>query len=274
MHYDSILVATMFFGYITWEFFTGVYQKGKRSTGDWVVDAISLLQLPFLKGAAVAMAFSLGVVLLPHAQNSLIDLPFWLGFLIVFLPDDFSHYWIHRLAHQWPWLWGAHRTHHATSVYQTSIAFRENFIWFLIMPGFWWAGLMTYLGLLEEVIFSTAIIGLHNVWLHKASTSDHWLYENQFTRRPMKILEYFINTPGLHRGHHGLGQNGVPMGNYGQTLFVWDVLFKTATFNKGALPDTYGTFTQETMQQPWYYHLWWPLFKKRPVNTAEAEVVE
>lgn len=43
----------------------------------------------------------------------------------------------------------------------------------------------------------------------------------------MKILEYFINTPGLHRDHHGLGENGVPCGNFAQTLFIWDVMFGT-----------------------------------------------
>ncbi len=270
-NYDEVIVTLLFFSLLGWEYLTGLYERNRRPPGDWAVDGISFLQLPLIKPAVMLMAFVIGVVLFPGSRNSLNDLPFWLGFLVVFIPDDFSHYWIHRMAHDHPWLWGFHRTHHATNVYQTSIAFRENWLWFWIMPGFWWTGLMIYFGLLEEVILSTAIIGIHNVWLHNGSTWDRRLYQNRFTRGPMKLLEYFLNTPGLHRGHHGLGENGVPMGNYAQTLFIWDVLFKTATFNEGKLPEYYGTMHPETMQQRWYYHLWWPLFKEQSCATIELD---
>jgi len=261
--YDVVIVTLLFIIFMAWEYFAGVYNRYKRKKNEWLVDLISFPQLGILKPLVMFVAFYLGTLIFPNSQGSLDDLPFWLAFLIVFIPDDFSHYWIHRLAHSIPALWPLHRSHHTATVYQASISFRENWLWFVVMPGFWWQGLMIYFGLLEEVVLTAAIVGAHNIWLHNASTKDKALYQNRFTRGPMKVIEYLINTPGLHRGHHGLGKNSVPYGNYAQTLFIWDVLFGTATFNQGEIPEYYAVSNQQVMQQPWYYHLWWPLVKRQ-----------
>lgn len=269
-NYDAVIVTALFINLLVWEYAKGLYQKNKRPIGEWLVDGISFLQLGLIKPTVVFIAFSLAAFLFPSQQNSLTDLPFWLGFLIVFLPDDLSHYWAHRLAHGHPAIWGLHRTHHTATVYQTSIAFRDNGLWFVVMPGFWWSGLMVYFGLIEQVLLSATFIGAHNVWLHNGSTRDLNLYENRYTRVLMRALEYVINSPALHRSHHGLGKNGVPMGNYGQTLFIWDVLFGTATFNRGKLPEYYGTYSRESMQHSWQYQLWAPLVKKRPLHDSQS----
>jgi len=272
--YDEIIVTALFFSLVVFEYFFGTYRRSKRIEKDWLIDSISFIQLSVQKPLVMFAAFALGTYFLPEMRDSLVNTPYWLAFLIVFIPDDFFHYWIHRFAHVMPWLWPTHRTHHTATSYQASNGFRENWLWFTIMPGFWWQGLMIYFGLIEEVLLSTAIIGVHNVWLHNGSTKDTVLYKNRFTKLPMKIFEFFINTPSLHRAHHGLGKNSVPYGNYAQTLFVWDVLFGTATFTKDAVPEYYAVSNDEIMQQPWYYHLWWPLVKKRPVPVSRSEMEE
>ena len=261
--YDEIIVTVLFFSMLLWEYLSGIYQQNKRIKGEWLVDAISFLQLPIVKTIVVFMAFNLGALLLPNMKNIFQDLLFWFGFLIVFIPDDFSHYWIHRYSHKSQFSWPFHRSHHTPTVYQTSIAFRENWLWFWIMPGFWWAGLMVYFGLIEQVILSTAIIGVHNVWIHTGFNWDKNIYTNCVGRKIMRAIEYIINTPGLHRGHHGMGKNGVPFGNYAQTLFIWDVMFGTAVFKNGAIPEYYGIAEKDIMHQPWYYQLWWPIFNKK-----------
>ncbi len=269
--YDEIIVTSLFLGFMLWEYFSGVYLRYVRLEKEWLVDIISFGQLGVFKPIVMFVAFSLGAFLVPESQNSLEDLPFWVAFLIVFLPDDFSHYWIHRIAHQFPSIWPLHRTHHTATVYQASISFRENWLWFVVMPGFWWQGLMVYFGLIEQVLLASAIIGAHDVWLHNGSTWDQALYKKRFTRGPIKIFEYIVNTPGLHRGHHGLGRGAVPYGNYAQTLFIWDVLFGTATFNKGEIPEYYAVTNSNVMSQSWYYHLWWPFVKKRPVKQEKCD---
>ena len=271
--YDEVIVTFLFISYITWEYFSGVYKRNKRLKNEWLVDLISFGQLAVFKPIVMIAAFYLASLFLPQYQDAFIDLPFWMAFLIVFIPDDFSHYWIHRIAHDYPAIWPLHRTHHTTTAYQASISFRENWLWFVIMPGFWWQGLMVYYGLLEEVLLANVIIGSHDIWLHNGSNWDQALYKNKWTKKPMKLLEVFVNTPGLHRGHHGLGDNAVPYGNYAQTLFIWDVLFGTAVFKQGKLPKYYAVSNKEIMNQPWYYHLWWPLVPKKeyPELAARAK---
>jgi sterol desaturase/sphingolipid hydroxylase (fatty acid hydroxylase superfamily) len=268
-NYSEVMVILLFGSLLLWEYMTGVYQHNNRVKNDWLVDAISVVQLVSLKPLVMLVAFSVGAFLFPDLQDHLQGLPFWLGFLLVFIPDDFSHYWIHRLAHEHPSIWPLHRTHHATTVYQTSIAFRENWLWYVVMPGFWWQGLMVYAGLIEEVVLATAVIGLHNVLLHNGLSWDQKLYKNRSTRAVMKLLEYVVNTPSLHRAHHGLGRNSVPYGNYAQTLFIWDVMFGTATFLKGAAPEYYAVSNPEIMKQRWNYHLWWPLVKRKKGENKE-----
>jgi sterol desaturase/sphingolipid hydroxylase (fatty acid hydroxylase superfamily) len=268
-HFDAILVLSVFSILLLAEYLTGISRGQRRNAGEWLIESISFLQLAVIKPAVLFIAFLVTQLLFPGSQNSLAELPFWLGFLVVFLPDDFSHYWIHRLAHQQPRIWGLHRTHHTPNVYQASIAFRENWLWFWIMPGFWWAGVMVYFGLLPQVLLSAAVIGIHNVVLHTGFTADRSLYRNKYLKRFVRSFEYLINTPSLHRGHHGLGTNGVPAGNFAQTLFVWDVIFGTAVFQDDRIPQRYGTVSLVSMTQPWYYQLWWPLVKQRqPKSTS------
>ncbi len=261
--YDEIIVTILFFTLLFSDYLSGVFKRNKRKARDWLVDAISFIQLATLKPLVMLTAFYLVSLIMPESKDSLSHLPFWLAFLVVFVPDDFMHYWIHRLAHHHPKLWPFHRSHHTPTVYQTSIAFRENWLWFIVMPGFWWQGFMIYFGLLEQVLLANVVIGAHNVLLHNSSTRDEKLYHNKYTKTFMKYFEYIINTPALHRGHHGLGKNGVPFGNYAQTLFIWDVIFGTAVFNKGAVPEYYAVSNPTIMKQSWYYHLWWPFVKQK-----------
>ena len=272
----SVLYITSVFLFIAiLEFIFGLYKNKNRSTQDWIIDLISLTQLAvLLKPAAIFISLSASIYFLPSYKNALSDLPFWLGFLIVFIPDDFSHYWFHRLGHQLSWMWPMHRTHHTPRQYQVTISFRENWSWLFFMPGFWWMGLMIHLGLEEAVILSATVIGLHNVILHNGFLWDVKLYKAPKLGVAMRLLERVFNTPSLHRGHHGLGENSVPFGNYGQTLFIWDQLFGTAKFLGENVPEAYGTIAKD--ESKWYQQIWWPLFSlpKSKYTVEQLDYIE
>jgi len=264
MHADelntTLLVAGVFVAIALLEFSLGLYRSKKRFSRDWVIDLISLAQLALvLKPAALFLSLVIASYVWPEGRGILADLPFWMAFLIVFVPDDFMHYWYHRLAHQWDWMWPMHRTHHTAQQYQVTVAFRENWSWLFFMPGFWWMGLMIHLGLGHVVAVSALVIGLHNVVAHYGFTWDARLYNKPIIGKFMRLLERVINTPSLHRGHHGLGENGVPFGNYAQTLFIWDQLFGTAVFLNEKIPEKYGTIAADTSN--WRQQLWWPFFQ-------------
>ena len=272
-HWEALFIASAFFGLVVLEGVLGIYRHGARSNKHWWIDFISLAQLAlFIKPIMFFLAAMALWSLAPQWQGAWADLPFWLGFLIVFVPDDFTHYWYHRLAHENDWMWPWHRTHHSTPTYHTSIAFRENWAWFWFMPGIWWSGAMVYMGLVEEVALSTAVIGLHNVLIHSGLEIDKRFYQSRTGKKLMRIFETVIQTPSLHRGHHGLGSGGVPFGNYGQTLFIWDVLFGTATFVEDRRPERYGVVTGG--EEPWHQQLWLPYaYKSKQKEQVKQGVI-
>lgn len=263
--YDELIVGVLFFSVMLLEYAAGVFEHKRRLQKEWWVDALAFIHLASIKPLVLLAGFAIGAFLFPELNDSLSELPFWLAFLWVFIPDDFFHYWIHRIAHVTPALWPMHRTHHTATVYQTSIAFRENWSWFVVLPGFWWQGVMVYFGLLEEVLLANVVIGVHNIWLHAGAGWSPALYKKPVFGKWVQALEYFITTPGMHRAHHGLGKGGVPYGNYSQTLSVWDWMFGTAVYTQGEIPEYYAVHNKEIMAQPWYYHLWWPFVKKDSV---------
>ncbi len=271
--YSSLIVAGVFAAIALLEFLLGLYKSENRFGRDWIIDLVSLAQLALvLKPAALFLSVAAASYFWPAGHGALAGLPFWAAFLIVFIPDDFMHYWYHRMAHQWDWMWPMHRTHHTPQQYQVTIAFRENWSWLFFMPGFWWVGLMIHLGLGNVVIVSTMIIGVHNVVVHYGLEWDRKLYRMPGVRSVMRGIERIFNTPSLHRGHHGLGENGVPFGNYAQTLFIWDQLFGTATFLGDKVPEKYGTIAEDNSK--WHQQLWWPVFRlpkaKHPSEGLEA----
>ena len=262
-YWDAVAIGSLYFGLIALESILGKHKP--RHSRHTLIDLLSLSQVALLiKPVVFISVAALLTLLAPRWQGALADIPFWLGLALVFIPDDFMHYWYHRLAHENAWMWPWHRTHHTTPAYQTSIAFRENWLWYWFMPGFWWSGAMVYLGLTEQVILSTAIIGIHNVLLHNGLDIDQRLYRSALSRKIMGAFEKVIQTPSLHRSHHGLGANGEPMGNYGQTLFVWDVLFGTARFHQENRPEKYGV--NRGGEEPWYQQLWLPYGYRQPAR--------
>jgi sterol desaturase/sphingolipid hydroxylase (fatty acid hydroxylase superfamily) len=52
-------------------------------------------------GGLVAIALSAAF---PQSAGAWSDVPFWLVFPLWFLAEEFCHYWVHRKAHEWPWL--------------------------------------------------------------------------------------------------------------------------------------------------------------------------
>ena len=94
-HYDAILVFGLFSSLLLAEYLTGISRRPARPAGEWLIEFISFLQLALIKPAVLFLAYFLTQALFPGSHNSLAELPFWVGFAVVFIPDDFSHY--HRV---------------------------------------------------------------------------------------------------------------------------------------------------------------------------------
>ena len=75
------------------------------------------------------------------------------------------------------------------------------------------------------------------------------------------VIERTISTPATHFAHHGLSaEDGVshPNGNYGNLLFLWDVLFGTAKITR-QYPKTFGAWNR--VKEPWHVQLFFPFVR-------------
>lgn len=236
----------------------------RRQPDELVVDLVSLGQFVLvIKPVVIGGAGVLLALLAPQLQDSLADLPLWQAVLLAIIPADFLHYWYHRLGHSLPWMWRMHRTHHTATAMSISVAYRENWRWFLFMPDIWYAGFLVYLGLGEAVLISHLIFGSANVAIHSAFAWDRMLYSTPWAKPFAWLLERLIQLPSTHRSHHAeLDEHGKPPHhNFAQLLFIWDVLFGTAHFARDRYPQRYGI--PNDPGDPWYVQVWWPLLRSR-----------
>lgn len=235
---------------------------GRRQPDELWVDLLSLGQLALLiKPTIVASSGLLLLNLAPQWADALADLPLWQALLLVILPADLLHYLYHRMGHSVPFMWRMHRTHHTATAMSVSVAYRENWRWYLFMPDIWYAGIMVALGLGEAVLISNLIFGSANVLVHSAFAWDRGLYRTRWLAPLAWLLERLVQLPSTHRAHHAeLDEQGrPPHHNFGQLLYLWDTLFGTAKFTRDHYPTRYGI--PNDPGDPWYAQLWWPLLR-------------
>ncbi len=233
-------------------------RRPARALGEWLVEALSLGQFAlFIKPLIlVSTVFTLRA-LVPSWANALESLPVWQGVLLALVPADLLHYGYHRLGHTLPVMWGMHRTHHSSSRMSVTMSFRENWRWFVFMPDLWYASALVYFGLGEAVLISTTLFGCANVLVHSGVAWDSWLYRARLLRPLVWVLERVVQLPSAHRAHHAVfdGQGLPPHHNFAQLFMLWDTLFGTAEFPRGADPVS-GYGVSDGPAGPWYAQLW------------------
>jgi sterol desaturase/sphingolipid hydroxylase (fatty acid hydroxylase superfamily) len=210
--------------------------------------------------------------LMPDARSAWATLPWWGMLALLLVGDDMTQYWWHRVSHT-PLLWPLHRAHHSAHYMSVRIVYRNNFFYYLMMPGLWLSGVLIYLGLANAylvyvVVKLTVIMGAHC-----AVRWDAPLYRRPWLHPLAWVLERLVSTPATHWAHHALtNEDGIGhyTGNFGNLLFIWDVLFGTAKITRRypaavGLPDDLA-FGKER----WFVEMLYPLFQSRRAHSALA----
>ena len=152
--------------------------------------------------------------------------PFLLGqqvltFCLYIIILDFADYWKHRLSHVFDWWYALHAVHHA----QRQMTFwsddRNHLLDDII--GFVWQTAIALLIGIPPMQFPLLILVLRfleSLSHANARLSFGWLGER------------LLVSPRFHRAHHGLTAAGHDSLNYGAILPWWDMLFRTADFNR------------------------------------------
>jgi sterol desaturase/sphingolipid hydroxylase (fatty acid hydroxylase superfamily) len=144
--------------------------------------------------------------------------------VIAIIGVDLGYYWWHRLSHEVNVLWAVHVVHHQSEDYNLAVALRQAVLSPVTVMPFYLP-----LAVLGVPMFSFFIVNalstLYQFWIHTELVDR------------MGVLERVINTPSLHRVHHGVNPEYLDK-NYAATFICWDQLF--GTLRREEAPVVYG----------------------------------
>jgi sterol desaturase/sphingolipid hydroxylase (fatty acid hydroxylase superfamily) len=270
---QNVLLVCMILGYAATEVISRRYKDTVHATAnDTKLELLMFLSLLAITQPLIFLITAkLGSWLAPSYKEVLSDWPWWGMVGILILCDDLTQYWWHRLSHS-PLLWPLHRAHHSAEYMSIRITYRNNFFYYLMMPGLWFAGALLYLGVggivyaLYIVVKLTIIMGAHCAWRW-----DEPLYKIPAMRPIMWVLERTISTPATHWAHHAITQKdgvGHYKGNFGNMLFIWDLIFGSALITR-KYPEKVGLIDDKLFgQERWYHQMFFPLFQSQRQSSA------
>ena len=272
-HIQNGLLLLMLIGFAGMEFLSRRYQNTVHSTAnDTKLELFMFLSLlAITQPLAMMVTAQLGMWLAPGYQGALADWPWWAMVGLLLVLDDMTQYWWHRASHT-SLLWPLHRAHHSAEYMSIRVTFRNNFFYYLMMPGLWFAGVLLFLGLdgltyaLYGVVKLTVIVGAHCAWRW-----DEPLLRRPAFRPLMWVLERTISTPATHWAHHAItNEDGVGhyKGNFGNLLFVWDILFGSAKITRQYPPKVGLIDDQLFGQEQWQHQMFYPLLQSSREHSA------
>jgi sterol desaturase/sphingolipid hydroxylase (fatty acid hydroxylase superfamily) len=242
----------------------GLYFSGKRSKTDYTIELVSLATLPTLIQPGIFLVTFLGMnFFLPNLENYFINLHFMWQIVTFLILDDMVQYWWHRWSHTNMTMWKLHRPHHVVEEMGVLVTYRNAILYYALMPGIWFSGILIYLGMGYVYIFYVTVKLIVILLAHSETRWDRFLYRYKVLHPLAWIIERTISTPSTHFAHHGLtAEDGIshPNGNFGNLLFFWDILFGTAKITR-KYPETFGAWNQ--IKEPWYIQLLFPIFRSK-----------
>jgi sterol desaturase/sphingolipid hydroxylase (fatty acid hydroxylase superfamily) len=197
------------------------HRSWRRSHGDVGVDlghvvvsglVTPALLRPFVVAASVAVATLLAARLGTSLWPDRLDLVSQL--VLALVVGELFMYWVHRLAHEWDWLWRFHAVHHSAPRLYFLNAARFHPV-DLAISSFAPMAPLIVLGVGDEVLALFAV-----------ATAVHGMFQHANLPLRCGVLNWFFSMAELHRWHHSTRLEEANS-NYGQNLIVWDVVFGT-----------------------------------------------
>ena len=256
------VMITAFFCAMLAEFLAGRIQRSHRPRQDLLYNLAAFFTQPIMTGVIVATIGGFAMrSLVPGNANALDDVSPLLAFAIIFPLNEFCHYWVHRFAHEWRWLWKLHRTHHSGMDMNATLIYRYNLFWPLVVPQTWIGTVSLYLGLTEAFFAAALVTYLVNVGTHLSFRWDLALRERFPATEPFwRVLERIITLPDAHQAHHAWGaEQAHPNVNYAVTIFLYDIFFGTA---KLPVKRQVKFGRPISPRLPWSEELLWPLARR------------
>lgn len=269
---EYTLIISILLGFAGMEFATRRYQSSVHaSSNDAWLEALMFVSLLAIVSPVIVFATDLLCRrFLPDARGIWSGWPAWAMVAVLLLGDDLTQYLWHRASHT-PLLWPLHRAHHTASYMSIRVTYRNNFFYYLMMPGLWISGVLLYLGFgavyaYYFVIKLLVIMGAHCAWRW-----DEPLYRIRALRPVMWVVQRTISTPATHWAHHALTNAdgiGYYKGNFGNLLFLWDVLLGTAHITQQYPPQVGLKDDILFGHERWFYQMFFPIFQSGREHSA------
>ncbi len=232
---------------------------------DLIIDTFTLA-IPSNAGILLTYFFaSIALVVIPDQFGAWSSTPWWAQFLAFLVFEDMMNYWFHRASHKFQWMWPLHLPHHTPAYMSARIIRRNSILIHLMFPNMYFAAALVYLGFGDTFFWYTLIKVTVLCAAHSEFRWDAVLYRHKILHPVAWIVERTISTPATHFAHHAETEKdgiGILNGNYGNLLFLWDVLFGTALITR-QYPQQFGV-ERERLEgaTTWYAQLFYPLFSK------------
>ena len=270
---QNALVLMLLLGFAVMEYASRRYQTTvTANSNDTKLELLMFLSLlAITQPLAILVSGKIGATFFPEFKDSLAHLPWYAMVGILLVGDDLTQYLWHRASHS-PLLWPLHRAHHSAQYMSIRVTFRNNFFYYMMMPGLWIAGALLYLGFggmiyaLYIVAKLAIILGAHCAWRW-----DEPLYKIPALRPLMWVLERTISTPATHWAHHAITNDdgiGNYKGNLGNMLFIWDLIFGSALITR-KFPEKVGLVDDHLFgQERWYHQMFYPFLQSKREHSA------
>ena len=153
------------------------------------------------------------------------------------------------------------------------VVYRNNFFYYAMMPGLWISAYLVFLGLGAVYPFYVLVKMLVIFGAHSELRWDRVLYRHRWLHPLAWVVERTLSTPATHFAHHAYAQDdgvGHYSGNFGNLLFVWDMLFGTAKITRRYPPRVGLRDDTDHGPERWWVQLLYPLLKSRRAASTLA----
>ncbi len=248
---------------------SGLFSKKEQTRDDGIVEVVStVMLLVFTQPSIILFVAWAGSQIAPQYAGTLEGINVFLAVGLFLILDDMTQYWWHRASHTFPWLYNLHRAHHNARYMSIRLVYRNNVIYYAMMPGIWLSAILIYLGLGWVYAGYIIVKMLFIIGAHSDVAWDRPLYKVKWLSPVMWVVERVFSTPSTHHAHHGRHADDPGTnykGNYGNLLFFWDVLFGTAKITRN-YPKNYGV--ENLPEASLGQQLLWPIFPENKDDSS------
>lgn len=206
----------------------------------------------FLFSFAIWLANNIGFSIWPSDWHLLLQLP--LAMLII----GFFEYWWHRAAHEIPFFWRFHATHHSPGRLYWVNAARfhplDTTVSYVVTTG-----PLILLGV------SPGLLLLVAAWVNV-----HGMFQHSNIHLKLGPLNWIFSMAELHRWHHSKKLEEANA-NYGNNIIFWDIVFGTRYFPKERKPaENVGLSGMDNFPKDYVGQILSP-FKWKEIEQGQAE---